>query len=99
MSEVIFDLINDAKPYLITGEDDSREGLAKHSDFVSSMQSTQSVIAQQVTQNNAESTRLNKLINGQGLTALTGISTLGDTQDQVNSIITILQNLVLNGKQ
>lgn len=102
LTEVVFDLTNDAKPFLVPkGEDpEDKEGLLKHSDFVGAMQNTTSQIAQLVTQSNADSTRLNRNIAEAGLEFLDpSTATLQDTINQLNSTISLWQTLVLNGKQ
>lgn len=102
LTEVVFDLTNDAKPFLIPKEEDpdDKEGLVKHADFVGSMQNTTAQISQLVTQNNAESTRLSKNITDANLTLIDPTTgTLADAINQLNSTISLWQTNVLNGKQ
>ncbi len=95
-SQMVYNYAGDAKPVTI-GEGKEAMQLVPHSVFTEAMENAEMAMMQKVSQDNAESYRLNSLINGQGLTAIDpatgGVAELIAEVNKMNSILTQLVQL------
>lgn len=96
-SQITYDFMGSSVPVKL---DEDRPELVKFTDFKDALTKVEVSHGQHILQQNQEALRVAEFIDDQAITSLdSGTATLPQTIDMLNKVTTILNNLIIRGKQ